>query len=159
MARKLQLMRALEIFSSLDPDVLGEVCRSLAVERFAEDAVIIHESNFGDRLYVIESGIVSVHVDGAAGVFPIGKLGEGDSFGELDLLTSTRRRRATVRALTEVVALTLNAQAYERLVGLYPSVRVDLARNVGAFMHARLEAMMQAKSNRVSEILKSPLGF
>ncbi|MEY2597940.1 MAG: hypothetical protein RLZZ142_199 [Verrucomicrobiota bacterium] len=157
--RRLGLLKALPSFDGLDANVLAELANVMGTEFFADGQDIVHESCFGDRLYLIESGVVGVYAEGPTGELMLGKLGEGERFGDVDLLTSTRRRRATVRSLTPVTVLTLRAQEYERLVALYPEVKGDLACAASAFMQKRLEALMHAQAEKMSGISKSPLGF
>ncbi|MEI6714474.1 MAG: cyclic nucleotide-binding domain-containing protein [Verrucomicrobiota bacterium] len=159
LARRVVLLKTLPSFDALAPEVLEGIANSLGEERFDSGVVIMHESQFGNLMYLIESGVVDVSTDGPTGEVQLGKLGEGDRFGEVSFQSSTRRRRATVRALTPVVTLTLRSDQFERIAALYPDIRTDLACAASAFMQARLEALMGAKAQKMDGLSKSPLGF
>jgi CRP-like cAMP-binding protein len=127
---------------------LDELAGCLGTEAYEEGVPIIRENQFGDRLYLIESGVVGVYTDGPTGEVLLGKLGEGDRFGDVDLLTSTRRRRVSVVALTPVAVLTLAAGPYERLVAAHPALKGELSCAATDFMQHRLEVLMQANVDK-----------
>lgn len=157
--RRVAILKAIPSFESLDLRVLEKVAALLRCEAYPEGQAIINENFFGDRVYLIESGVVGVYTDGPSGMLMLGKLGEGDRFGDVDLLTSTRRRRASVVALTPVVLLTLGAEDYERLVVTYPALKGDLACAASEFMQKRLEALMRAKAEKLAQVTKGKVGF
>jgi len=74
-------------------------------------------------------------------------VGAGEIFGEIALLSDTKRRRATVKAIDDVRLLTLDVSDFERIASEFPEVRVDLAVAADALMYARLHALMLAKQN------------
>ena len=103
--------------------------------------------------------MVGVYTNGPTGDLLLGKLGEGERFGDVDLLTSTRRRRASVVALSPVRLLTLASEPYERLVAIYPELKGDLSCAASEFMQKRFEALMQAKTDKLSKIRSGRSGF
>jgi CRP-like cAMP-binding protein len=67
----------------------------------------------------------------------LASLESGDLFGEIALLNSTRRRQATVKALTALVTLSLSAAAFERALAAFPEARLDLATTAEALLTAK----------------------
>jgi CRP-like cAMP-binding protein len=157
--RRISLLGSMSSFEGLGYAVLREIAGCLGTETHAEGVEIIQENQFGDRLYFIESGVVGVYTDGPTGRLLIGKLGEGDRFGDVDLLTSTRRRRCSVVTFTPVTLLTLAAEPYERLVAIYPHLKGELSCTATEFMLKRLEALMQANNDKLSKIRSGEVGF
>ncbi|MEI6712379.1 MAG: cyclic nucleotide-binding domain-containing protein [Verrucomicrobiota bacterium] len=143
---RLSLLRSIASLETLGTDVLTEIASNLVVERFPMDSVILREDTFGDRLYLIQSGVVGVYTDGATGLVQLGKLGAGDRFGAVSLHTSIRRKRTTMKALTPVVALTLTAESYDHLTTMSPTFRAELACALDSFMEGRFGALMQARA-------------
>ena len=157
--RRLSVLRALPSFETLSGQALVDIAELLGVERFEEGHEVVHESQLGDRMYLIESGHVGVSTVGPAGTIELGKLFAGEMFGEIALLSDARRRRATVMALSPLVTLTLCLERFQKIVETYPEVRLDLGCAAEALMNHRLEALMVAQREKLSGIVKSPLTF
>ncbi|MEK0447183.1 MAG: hypothetical protein RLZZ399_2504, partial [Verrucomicrobiota bacterium] len=75
--RIVSLLSGIPSFEILDPTLLQKIALLLGVEQHPEGTEIIHEDRFGDRLYLIESGVVGVYTGGPTGPLLLGKLGEG----------------------------------------------------------------------------------
>ena len=143
---RLSLLRSISSLAGLGFEELMEIASKLEVEKFPIDAVILREDAIGDRLYIIESGVVGVYTEGAAGLVQLGKLGVGDRFGAVSLHASIRRKKTTIKTLTPVVVFTLSADAYEHLTTISPHFRADLASALDSFMEGRFGALMQARA-------------
>ncbi len=72
-------------------------------QRFAKGEFIFREGTQGDRGYEIVSGEVLVYREGPDGMIPLARLGSGDMFGEMFVLTPDGKRNASAVAITEVV--------------------------------------------------------
>ncbi len=157
--RRLAVLRALPSFETLPADGMEELANLLGVERFAAGQEIVHESQVGDYMYLIEDGQVVVSAVGPTGSLQLGSLRAGEMFGEIALLSETRQRRATVTAETPVVTLTLSLDRFQQMVALYPEVKMDLACAASALMQIRLEALMQAQQEKMQGLANSPLSI
>lgn len=144
--RRLDLLRSISSLQEVGPEVLHEIATCLQQEHFAAGSVILSGGVFGDRLYIVESGVVGVFTDSVSGIVQLGKLGVGDAFGEISLNRSRRRRRTTIKALTPVVALTLSAELYRKLTSVSPEFKEELACALDDVMEGRMSALIQAKA-------------
>jgi CRP-like cAMP-binding protein len=124
--RRKQLLQGIAGFGSMSPKLLSELAENLSEEHFPLGSVIVAEGELGDRLFLIEDGEAEVSTAGARSAVSLAVLGRGDMFGEIALLASTRRRQATVTAVTPLLTLTLSAQAFNRALKACPDARVDL---------------------------------
>jgi MFS family permease len=102
-AAKLDLLRAIPLFSPLSPPVLEQLAAGLAPVSASAGDEIIRRGDHGDRFYVVSSGEVEVLVDGR----PPRREGEGSYFGEIALLRDVPRT-ATVLAATDVELFALD---------------------------------------------------
>ena len=111
-----ELKHARKMFPNAPREVVAMSASRMDTLRFAADATIIAEGAAADRLYVITQGRVVVTRTGADGAeAEINRLGPGDYFGEVGLLTGASRN-ATVKAATPVEVLVLNKDTFATLV-------------------------------------------
>jgi len=82
---------------------------------------IARQGEIGDCMYVIQAGKVEVVRDSGTGEVRLAELAEGDFFGEMALFEK-EVRSATVRALGEARALTIDKKMFLRKVHEDPSL-------------------------------------
>jgi CRP/FNR family cyclic AMP-dependent transcriptional regulator len=122
-------LKAVNIFSTLSGEDLANVgLIALELHRGPGDE-IIREGDVDDSLYVIVAGRVSV----VKGTRTLAELGEGEVVGELALLDPAPRG-ATVRALTDVVFLRIDAGPLFQIM----QERHEIARAVMRVLARRL---------------------
>ncbi|MGQ9370340.1 cation:proton antiporter [Azospirillum sp. ST 5-10] len=111
------LMGRFEMFSGLDEDSLKKISRLFAARFAVPGERIIRRGDPGDSVYFISSGAVEVALPGHKV-----RLGRGDFFGEMALL-SGRRRSADVVALSYCQLLVLRADEFRRFLRINPDLR------------------------------------
>ncbi len=114
---------AFSLFADLPPEELDELAAAMTEVEFPEGKQILTHGDFGYVLYAIEEGEADVLVDGVNA----GRLGPGETFGEIALLV-TGRRTATVVAVTPMRVLSLFDQDFQRLRGRTPELERALRR-------------------------------
>jgi CRP-like cAMP-binding protein len=99
------------------------VLRTLMTRREVDaDEAIVRQGEFGDSLFIIESGRAEVSVRGRDGVARwTMTLYPGDHFGEIGLLTGGERA-ADVVATTPMTLLELTKNTYDRYLADFPDV-------------------------------------
>jgi Na+:H+ antiporter len=135
-----RLIEKLEILSRLDERELGHVARLLRPRFTVPDERIIRKGEQGDAVYFIATGEVEVRLPRE----PV-RLGSGEFFGEMALLTGLPRQ-ADVVALTYCRLLVLRRADFERFIEANPQVKTEMSR----VAEARL-AMNQDDGNRPRE--------
>jgi CRP-like cAMP-binding protein len=98
----------IDILSPLPPDAHESIAAAARLHTYAKGETIIRRGSAGDSMFVVHAGNVSVRVDENE----IARLGVGDFFGELALLTG-ESRAADVVALTEVTAIEIAKDALQ----------------------------------------------
>jgi hypothetical protein len=93
-AADVEIVRRTPIFAALPYVTARALAAGLETIDAPAGATVIEEGEAGDRFYIIETGRVSVTVDGRG----VGELGPGDGFGEIALLMDVPRV-ATVTSL------------------------------------------------------------
>jgi cAMP-dependent protein kinase regulator len=83
-------------------------------ETFDAGAVVVTQGGQGNNMYIVKSGKLEAKVDGEV----VMSYGHGNYFGELALLSgSSGVRHATVEVVEPSVLLSIDRQAYDRLLG------------------------------------------
>ena len=112
-------------------------------QTFAAGQWIIREDEVGDAAYIVISGRCEVLKRRPGAMESLRTLGPGEVFGETAILASTLRT-ASVRALTEVVAVIVTAEVLER--------EVDAMKPwMGAFIRALAQRFSEAAQTRRSD--------
>jgi NADH dehydrogenase len=91
-------------------------------EHFEANEVIVQQGDRGDRLYVITDGEVEVVRQDEKSDIVLAKLGPGECFGEMALV-SDQPRMATIRSRTGVNVLTVDREAFNALFAHLPPLR------------------------------------
>jgi MFS family permease len=99
----LPLLKAIPMFSPLNPITLDALARALDRVEVLSGAVVVREGDESDLFYVIESGLVRVT---ASDGHLLREEGPGEYFGEIGLLRDVPRT-ATITAAADTVLLAL----------------------------------------------------
>jgi hypothetical protein len=112
------------LFSGFSEDELLAVIRGFQLKTFEPGDIVIIEGDAGDSLFVVTTGTVKAFVRNPAGGEPllVRRMGEGDFFGEISIL-SGKPRTATVTAAAPCELLELDRAALERITQRHPNVR------------------------------------
>ena len=125
------LLRKIRLFSSLEDKDLASLAEEFNERRFPAGHAVALEGEGGLVFFVVESGEAAVEVHGEE----VGKLGPGDSFGEIALI-DRRPRTATVTATTDLICFSLPVFVFRPFVESRPQVAWTLLEA----MADRLEA-------------------
>ncbi|MFQ5944962.1 MAG: FAD-dependent oxidoreductase [Anaerolineae bacterium] len=92
-------------------------------EHFEAGEVIFQQGDQGDRLFIVVDGEVEVaRADPEKGEIILARLGPGDCFGEMALISDSPRM-ATVRTRTSVNVVTVDRDAFHALFAHLPPLR------------------------------------
>ena len=126
----------------LPPDIVQvktERSGRIGREHFEAHEVIFSQGDQPDRLYIIVDGEVEVvKEEPGKGEVILRRLGPGDCFGEIALV-SDRPRTATVRSRTSVNVITVDREAFHALFAHLPPLRALFQR----LIEQRLQAPTQ----------------
>jgi cAMP-dependent protein kinase regulator len=134
-------------------EVLGDEEREALVsemelEQHNEGDVIISEGQPGTSMYVIASGEVKVFTSGKDNkTVYLAKLGEGDFFGEVSVLTG-KPRTATITAAQPTALLRLDKEKLDNALATYPGIRKVLDEFYRKRARHTVEAMIESLKKR-----------
>ena len=140
-----RVVRLLDTVGMLDPlgsELKVKLAPRLKVLDASPGEVVVHEGDPGNAMYLIASGMVSVYrSDRDLGVtVELTKLGSGDNFGEMSLITGDPRS-ANVAAIEQTRLLVIDTVIFERLVKAVPQVGLKIA----ARLAHRIDELNQAR--------------
>jgi CRP/FNR family transcriptional regulator, cyclic AMP receptor protein len=131
-------LQNVQLFSSLGPEERHHIAKRLRTRAFAPRETIVKEGQEGDSLFIIANGIVEIRrKDPESGIdFLLSKMEAGACFGEMSLLNN-RPRSATVVAVSDVTAWTLEQFDFTDLMLSHPFIALNLSQ----MLAERLEKM------------------
>jgi CRP-like cAMP-binding protein len=108
---RVELLQRVPLFAGLDRRELESIASGLKPVRFSPGQQVTTEGGGGVGFFVIEDGDASVTVGGSER----GRLGPGDYFGEIALITKSDRT-ATITAESELRCLGMTSWEFRPLV-------------------------------------------
>ena len=136
------------LFEVLNGEERDALIREMELEEHEEGGVVITEGQPGSSMYVIARGEVKVFTRGADGssVY-LAKLGEGDFFGEVSVLTG-KPRTATITASQPTQLLRLDKSKLDSALSRYPGIRKVLDDFYKKRAEHTVEAMIENMKKR-----------
>jgi CRP-like cAMP-binding protein len=128
-----------QIFASLSPAQRTELLETARPNLYGAGEMIVCEGDAGSSMFVIVRGQAAVTL--AAAADPIARLGAGDFFGEMSLLTG-EPRTATVAATTDCDVIEVTADGFRSFLMAEPSV----AEMIAAAVEKRRAELAQARA-------------
>ncbi len=146
-----QDLRSVPFFSNVPDSVLAEIEKRSQREHYHKGDLICAEGDFGDSMYIIESGQVKIfsEIDGQERVFSY--LNPGNFFGESALLTG-EPRSASVRVTIDSDLIVITKGALDELIEKYPVIAVDLSRELGRRLAHTGRTPLQLEENNMVAI-------
>ena len=120
------------------------------IESLEKDVIVFHEGESAQSgsFYFVYSGSVCVQKEQCTPNETIGTLGSGEYFGELALIDSTGKRRATISAKTKTLLLAITREDFDKCLQRAPQLLAELrVRTQGA--NAGLQILLEHKKTRV----------
>ena len=121
----LQRLTKIDILTPLPEDALEAIAAMARVHTFGKGETIIRQNAAGSSMFVVHEGTVSVLVDEKE----IARLGEGDFFGEMALLTG-ENRAADVVAVSDVTAVEITKDAMQPVLIDHPELAAAISAKV-----------------------------
>ena len=131
------------LFEVLSETERNAIVHEMDLETFDEGSVILNEGDPGTSMYIIASGEVKVFTRGTSGTLYLARLGEGDFFGEVSVLTG-KPRTATITASQRSELLRLDKEKLDGVLSKYPGIRRVLDEFYRKRANHTVEAMIES---------------
>ena len=113
------LLERIPMFAPLSDAARSELAAATTRRVYGAGEVIVRQEDSGSSMFVIERGAAVVSLEPSQR--EVARLGPGDFFGEMSLLTGTPRS-ATVRALSDAQVFEITVDDFRRVVLANPAV-------------------------------------
>ena len=120
-AQRVDALARVDVFRALDAEKIDKLARRLRHVVFGPGEVILRQGDPGDSLYVVRGGTVVVQIGVLGASKEIARLGDGQFFGEMSLMTG-ESRTATVVAKTDVECYVVEKEAFGEIVQEKPEL-------------------------------------
>jgi ATP/ADP translocase/HEAT repeat protein len=125
---KILHLKGVEIFKDLSVRELAAIASVTEEIVLPEKEIVIREGEYGETMYLIITGDVSVIKDlGGAHEIELDRIGPGDYFGEMALFEDVVRS-ASIRTERETRLLVLNKLEFKEIVREYPKISMNICR-------------------------------
>ena len=130
-------LRESDLFENQPDEIIRAVLAQGHLEEYGPGAVVFRQGDTGDRLYIVQSGVLEIltKTGESSDATPVAYLGKGEVLGELALITGSPRT-ATARSPEHATVFTLEQAVFRDLMSTLPS----FAQNLCLVLAKRLEA-------------------
>jgi len=132
------------LFPDFTPEEFTEVARLIEHRRFDADQRIVSEGEPGESMFVIAEGTVRVTIRQEDGELELAKLGPGDFFGEVALITKGERT-ASIEAVEPCELLELSGNDLDQITARHPRVREVMEEFNQKRAELTVEAIVEAR--------------
>ena len=140
-------LRRIEILSPLGEEDLDSLVPHVRLCVYGRGETVVRQGEEGDSLFIVLRGGLEVRFDGKK----VGKLSEGEFFGEMSLLTG-EKRHATVVAAEEVRLIEVSKEALSPVISSHPAILTGLSDR----LERRLEQIAAARRASAEEAEHPP---
>jgi CRP/FNR family transcriptional regulator, cyclic AMP receptor protein len=131
------------LFGGIAPEEIRKIEPLLCTATFPAGEVLIREGEPNDRVFFIREGRVEVTKKG----IPLATLGEGDVFGEMELI-DVMPSAATIRTLSVTSVSALSNRALHEIYHMNPGTFALIVMNLARDLSRRLRRMDELAAGR-----------
>jgi small-conductance mechanosensitive channel/CRP-like cAMP-binding protein len=124
--QRLGALRKVDLFSGLSAKLQRQLADQLELAPFARGESITHEGDEDDGLYMIVDGDAVVRIGSGREERDVARLGSGQFFGEMSLMTG-EARTASVIAATDLICYRINKAAFQQVLEETPAIADQIA--------------------------------
>ncbi len=124
------------LFGGMIPEQVERIRPLLIQSVYSKGQAVLREGDPNDSIYFILDGRVQI----VKGVRVLSELGEGDTFGEMELL-DVQPSAATVRALSPLSVAAISNRAVRQIYCLDPKIFALLVMNLARDLSRKLRRM------------------
>ena len=145
---KIMLLKGIDIFESLSVSELAAIASVAEVTDIPAGRIIIEEGSFGETMYLIIQGEVSVIKElGSVNEIEIDRIKPGEYCGEMALFEDVERS-ASIRTEMKCNFMVLHKQEFREIVREYPQIALEICKVLSGRirkLHKKIETRAYCK--------------
>lgn len=141
--RRRDALHQIDLFRAMSAEAVEQLATDMVYAPYAAGETITHEGDHADDLYMVVNGTAAVVIGQGNALREVARLGPGQFFGEMSLMTG-EVRAATVVASTELACYRIAKDAFQAVLRSAP----ELAEPIAEVLAARREALSSARDER-----------
>ncbi|MBI1876802.1 MAG: patatin-like phospholipase family protein [Chloroflexi bacterium] len=145
-------LRGVPLFNNLTDSDLRLIASHLRRESYPKGSIVFREGDFGDTMYVVESGQVMV-VSQTTGE-TIAMLGPGNFVGEISLLLA-QPRTASLEVTIDAQLWALNKSDFENLISTRPAMALEMMRELSKRLVSTTRRRRRQRTRRITALFGS----
>jgi len=146
-----------KLFELLDEEELNELAAAIDLEKLQEGQVLFNAGDFGESLYIVNSGVVELSIKDNSGQKIILKMCEEDDlFGEISMLDN-RPRSATATAVIDTEVFVLDRDDLLLLFQKKPDAGLNMLASMGDMLRQADDLLRSRVSRNVNEEMEEKL--
>ncbi len=127
---RILLLKKSPIFSEVSTEDLRSVAMELEDEQYFKGDKVFEINNYGDHMYILQQGKIGISLESDANSNKyVATLGQGDCFGEMNLLDD-QPRSATAIVLEDAQLLSLEKTRLHGLILHYPELSLGILKSL-----------------------------
>ena len=127
---RILLLKKSPIFSEVTTEDLRAVAIEMENEQYFKGDIVFEINNHGDHMYIVQDGKIGISLENCPHCTNfIATLGQGDCFGEMNLLDD-QPRSATAIALEDTNLLSLEKSRLHGLIMHYPELSLGILKSL-----------------------------
>jgi branched-chain amino acid transport system substrate-binding protein len=157
--KPITLLQEIEIFKPFSEEAKQHLSQNIRRHQFGQGDVIVQQCDAGDSLFIIVEGVVAVKVETNDGkIKEVARLGAGDFFGEMALLTG-EDRTATVVAIVDTYLFELTKADIRPLIIKQPEVLERVSKVLASrykdteLVKTTVEDDVKTKKKAISDVI------
>jgi small-conductance mechanosensitive channel/CRP-like cAMP-binding protein len=123
---RLAALDRIDLFAPIEGASRARLAGEMREQRFGAGEDVIRQDDPGDSLFIVARGAVDVRVAVDGVRRSIARLGPGQFFGEMSLMTG-EPRQATCRAATDTVCWVVDQALFRSVLDAQPSIAEDIS--------------------------------
>ncbi|MDI1429209.1 mechanosensitive ion channel family protein [Polyangium sorediatum] len=146
--RRMAVLKAVDFLAPLPEPSLERLAGLSRTRHFMPGEAVIRQGETGSELFIVQKGELAVIVGRGEGgsVAEVARLGPGQFFGEMSLMTG-EKRAATVKATTDCELVELNKGAFQEVLAADPRLVEQITRSL-VDRQIALEENLSARASR-----------
>ncbi len=145
---RILFLKRISIFSSLSSYELRKIAEVVSEEEFDSGEIIFNEGDFGDCMYLVVDGKISIFTGKAPAIKVLASFDKGNFFGEMGLYDD-KPRAASAMADTRSTLLLLRKGEFCDLISEFPMVALGIMKELNNRIRATNKKLNMIERNIV----------